>query len=353
MTRQALAERATHGCIPLGMHFELTKRCNLGCYHCYVVPQEDELSTTRWLGLVDEVAAAGCLSVTLTGGEVGMRDDWLTIAQAVRRARMMVSVFTNGTLLDDRAMDALAALIPVVVSVSLYGSDAASHDAVTMVPGSFEQTMRSVVGLRRRDVRCRVTTVLMKETFSSYPAIKKLAEDLGCFFSFDYTVSPRENGDCGPTCHRIDDDQLRELIAGADGPLEGVEAEAGLPVDQTVVGRAGACNAGRSRGWIGADGHLLPCMGLPPFGSVRTRSFAEVWNGPTATDLRRRLATPEGRCVDCALAHWCTTWCPRLAMQEDGDLSAEWGRACRIAELVREHWDSLQENADVPMQVRR
>ena len=151
----------------MGLHFELTKRCNLGCYHCYVVKREDELPTSRWLELVDEVADAGCLSVTLTGGEVCLREDWLTIARAVRRARMVVSIFTNGTLLDEDALDALAQLTPAIVSLSLYGSDADTHDAVTMVRGSFERTMRSLRGLRDRGVRCRVSTVLMKETFSS------------------------------------------------------------------------------------------------------------------------------------------------------------------------------------------
>ena len=332
-------------CIPLGAHFELTKRCNLGCYHCYVVHDGDEMPTQRWLELVDEVAEAGCLSVTLTGGEVCLRDDWLRIARAVRQARMVVSVFTNGTLLDDAAMDQLAELVPAVVSISLYGADAASHDAVTLAPGSFDRSMRSLVGLRERGVRCRVSTVLMRGTFDEYPAVKRLADELGCTFSFDYTVSPCENGDPSPTRHRMDEAQLRALVAGTDSPLEAIEAEAGRHGAQPGRGRSASCGAGRSRGWIGADGSLLPCMGLPPIGSVRERPFAEVWRSDAAARVRERLSQPEGECVDCGLAHWCTAWCPRLALYEDGNMSGHAGRACHIAELTRERWASVHAGA--------
>ena len=253
---------------------------------------------------------------------------------------MIVSVFTNGTLLDESAMDALASLVPAVVSMSLYAGDAASHDAVTLVPGSFDRTVRSLVGLRERGVRCRVSTVLMQETFGDYPAVKRLAEELGCSFSFDYTVSPREDGDASPTCHRMDEDQLHALIAGDDSPLEAVQAESSTGDGEPGRGRSSSCGAGRSRGWIGADGSLLPCMGLPPIGSVRQRPFSEVWRSQAASDLRERLQRPEGDCVDCALAHWCTAWCPRLALFEDGNLSGHASRACHIAEATRQRWET-------------
>lgn len=338
--REALRQRARRMCVPLGVHFELTKRCNLGCYHCYVVHDGDELPTERWLGLVDEVAAAGCLSVTLTGGEVCLREDWLEIARAVRRARMVVSVFTNGTLLDDPDMDALASLVPAVVSMSLYAADAAGHDAVTLVPGSFDRTIRSLEGLRERGVRCRVSTVLMQDTFEDYPAVKRLADELGCSFSFDYTVSPREDGDPSPTGHRMNEAQLRALVAGDDSPLEAVDGQSPEGDGRIGRGRSSSCGAARSRGWIGADGSLLPCMGLPPIGSVRQRSFLDVWRSETASHVREQLQRPEGDCVECSLAHWCTAWCPRLALYEDGNMSGHAGRACHIAEITRQHWET-------------
>jgi MoaA/NifB/PqqE/SkfB family radical SAM enzyme len=93
---------AAHDLVPLGVHFELTRACNLACYHCYVVDDDGRLPTARWLELVDEVAEQGCLSVTLTGGEVMLHPDWLR-RLAVRR-RMLLGAAHHGTLLDEALM---------------------------------------------------------------------------------------------------------------------------------------------------------------------------------------------------------------------------------------------------------
>jgi len=186
----------------------------------------------------------------------------------------------------------------------------------------------------------------MQKTFGDYPAVKRLAEELGCSFSFDYTVSPRGDGDPSPTCHRMDESQLRALIEGDDSPLEAVTAQPSEVEGVHGRGRSSACGAGRSRGWIGADGALLPCMGLPPIGSVRQRPFLDAWRSEVATALRERLQRPEGDCVDCGLAHWCTAWCPRLALFEDGNMSGQAGRACHIAEVTHQRWEAEHSRPD-------
>ena len=150
-----------------------------------------ELPTSAWLRVVDDLAAAGCMSVALTGGEVALRDDWLRIAAAIRERDMMLSVLTNGTLLDEATIDALATLRPVRVSVSLYGATPAVHEAVTGVPGSFEATARAMRGLRERGLRVRAGILQMRENFDELEATRELALSLGCEPVVDFTVAPR------------------------------------------------------------------------------------------------------------------------------------------------------------------
>ncbi len=112
--RDALRARARAHAVPLTAFLELTKRCNLSCYHCYVAGDRAEMGTERWLELIDELEAEGSLHISLTGGELGLRRDWLAIAQRVKQRHMTLTVLTNGTLFSRRGC--LGAGFPAAVS---------------------------------------------------------------------------------------------------------------------------------------------------------------------------------------------------------------------------------------------
>ena len=131
----------------------------------------------RWVGAERRRVAAvarrgramGCWSVALTGGEVGCRPGWLTIAQHVRDLGMSLTVLTNGTTFSEQDLHDLADLRPSVVSLSLYGSTAGVHEAVTGVPGSFERAIHTMVTLRKLGVRVRASVILMRDNFHDRP----------------------------------------------------------------------------------------------------------------------------------------------------------------------------------------
>lgn len=79
--------------------WELTLQCNLGCIHCgsrAASPRASELSTGEALGLVRQLHHAGIREVTLIGGEAYLRDDFLTVVRAIRKARMACTLTTGG-----------------------------------------------------------------------------------------------------------------------------------------------------------------------------------------------------------------------------------------------------------------
>ena len=81
--------------------WELTLRCNLRCLHCGATAgsaRPDELSTAEALRVADELAALPAGEVTLMGGELFLRSDWLAVAEALREGGVQVVIFTNGTL---------------------------------------------------------------------------------------------------------------------------------------------------------------------------------------------------------------------------------------------------------------
>src|SRR5512147_2072348 len=66
----ALLQRLRVEHVPFTVLWEITHRCNLQCVMCYNVPRpQPELSTTEGLDLLEQLAGAGTLRLTLTGGE--------------------------------------------------------------------------------------------------------------------------------------------------------------------------------------------------------------------------------------------------------------------------------------------
>ena len=88
------------------------------------------------------------MQVSITGGELTLRSDWLEIAGQVKKRRMTLTILTNGTLLGAEATEDVARLKPVLVAVSLYGANAVAHERVTGVRGSFDRSLRALVALR-------------------------------------------------------------------------------------------------------------------------------------------------------------------------------------------------------------
>jgi MoaA/NifB/PqqE/SkfB family radical SAM enzyme len=126
-----LAERLQVGRrrLPIDGMIELTSRCNLGCIHCYVnqpvhAPevQARELTTERLVRLVAEIGDAGGLFLTLSGGEVFVRPDFPELYLAALRAGLIVSVFSNGTMVTERLAGLFDQHRPHQIEITLYGA---------------------------------------------------------------------------------------------------------------------------------------------------------------------------------------------------------------------------------------
>ena len=71
--------------IPLSVQLDLTYRCNERCVHCYLDHEDHgEMTTAEIKHLLDEMAAAGVLFLTLSGGEIFLRKDFFEILEYAR-----------------------------------------------------------------------------------------------------------------------------------------------------------------------------------------------------------------------------------------------------------------------------
>ena len=197
---------ASRAHLPVSVLFEVTHRCNLGCQHCYLTegpvgrprPTREELSLDEIRRVFDELAEAGTFFLTLSGGEVFMRRDFLSIVAHARSRGFSVTVFTTGTLLTPETAAELADLHPLSVEVSIYSARPEVHDRVTRIPGSHARSLRALRLLKECGVIILIKTPLMSLNSGEYRGIVALAEELGAGCTFDPLLIPMRDGNHAP-----------------------------------------------------------------------------------------------------------------------------------------------------------
>ena len=150
---EVVAEMGTERA-PLNAIIELTERCNLRCQHCYIHdPAQDhlvrskELTTEQWFRIFDELAEAGCLWMTWTGGEILVRSDFADLFRYAKRKGFLIVLFTNGTLLTADQVTLFQEWYPHCLEITLYGMTAETYEEVTGISGSYQRCIRSIEAL--------------------------------------------------------------------------------------------------------------------------------------------------------------------------------------------------------------
>ncbi len=334
-----LLDRVTTENIPLNVLLETTFRCNLSCRHCYVSdPGGRELSMEELRGALDQLAEAGSLFLTLTGGELLTRKDWPQILRYARQLAFVVRIFSNGTLITDSVAQLLATENVLEAGISLYGAEPATHEEVTRVPGSFEATLSGLRALQGAGVKREIKFLMMRHNLAEYERVRALGEELEAEVSFSFYISPKVDGSTDSCQMRLSDQSLTQAIADgflypdtmrqrqADRPdLRGGDALAGLPM----------CGAGHDTCALSPYGDIRPCAILPLVaGNVREQGFADVWRD---SELLARMRAAElsrlKDCSDCASVGYCGR-CSAFALLEDGDMFGPSSFACHIEELA-------------------
>lgn len=334
-----LLNSATKKAIPVNALFELTYRCNLKCRHCYVVDHDSgELTTAEVKRVLDEMADAGTLFLTFSGGEALLRRDIFEIGEYAVKKGFALRLFTNGTTIDAETVARLKSLNLIDVGISVYGATASSHEFITDAPGSFARAMKALEILHEAGTQTIVKYMIMKHNVNEFSEARKLAENLGATFAFSYSVGPRLDGALSPCEYRVDADDLRVILA--DGFLyeNSVRIKESERVDCRGEGLAEAptCGAARDQCTITPYGDVVPCTGLRlSAGNLRDKAFMELWsNSESFNKLRKIFMSDVKACRDCVSVGYCGR-CPGFALLEDGDLLGPSSFACLTEEVGR------------------
>lgn len=324
--------------IPFAITFETTYACNEKCIHCYMDRDRQSLSLDKIKYVLDEIASAGCLFVSFTGGEFFARSDALEIVEYASKLHFAIDILSNGTLITEDKANMLARHSVRRVQISLYGATPETHDLITQLPGSFRKTLSSVDFLTKAGIKVEIAFPLMKINFHERYLVKNLVESLGCLISPSHIITARNDGKQDTFNFRLSDEQIRLFLE--DKKLSALYAGRKPFQDhQFYFGfsdllEAAPCYSGFNSCAITPSGEVLPCNQLLyGVGDLKKNNFSEIWsNSPQLKYLRTLTLRDIKKCNKCKLLTSCAR-CPGLAYLEGGDLSGISPENCRITKI--------------------
>jgi SynChlorMet cassette radical SAM/SPASM protein ScmF len=274
---------------------------------------------------IREARPLGLTGVKLTGGEPLMHPDIVHLLEIVRHEELGLNVETNGVLCTAQLASEIAKSENPFVSVSLDGADAATHEWVRGVSGSFEQALQGIRNLVDSGIRPQIVMSLMRINEGQVEAIIHLAESLGADSIKFNVIQPSGRAE------QIKDSQNTLDVAELIALGRRVEMELAPSTDLKLffdypmafrplsrIAERDGCGVCGILGILGvtSSGHYALCgIGerLPElvFGPVGEHKLEDVWNGhPFLKNLREGLPDRiEGICARCLMKYRCLGSC--------------------------------------------
>lgn len=329
--RRAAAQRQ-----PVNGTFELTERCNLACRMCYVrqapgdtALRANELSAAAWLELARQAVDNGMVFLLLTGGEVFLRPDFFEIYSPLTRLGLIITLFTNGTLISAGLAARLAEAPPARTEITLYGATASTYEAVTGAPGGYARCCAGIEELVKHRIPLALKTTITRQNVGELDAMRQMAHDWGLPFSAGWLLSKRRDG----TMSEAADCRLSSAECVA---LEATDRASATEWTETALRESSSghdrnfdCQAGHAAFVINPTGEMNACVDLPlPAARTLEIGFRAAWEHVGRfVDAAPPLAP---LCLVCAARAYCSR-CPAWSQVETGTLAEPVPYLCEIA----------------------
>ena len=328
-----LYRKATAAGIPLSGTFELTPVCNMDCKMCYVrLSRETQeaiaplADADRWLRLAQEAKDAGMLYLLLTGGEPFLHPQFPKILEGMHKMGLLITVNSNGTMIDEETVRWLKNCPPVRMNISLYGASDETYARLCGNPNGFTQTTKAIRLLKEAGISVKLNCSLTPENASDLPEMVQYAKENNLILQVATYMFPpvRKDEELTGKNHRFSPEEAAYYLAYADYLTMGAEAfpEGQCPVisdSEDPCGQTGdgvRCRAGKCSFWITWQGGMTPCGMFPTAGSpnVFKTSFRDAWEQVKRETAEIRLPA---KCAGCSAKDICHA-CAAMVITESG-----------------------------------
>ncbi len=323
--------------------WNLTKRCNLNCDHCYLDAdfrggvRTDELGTEECFRVIDQIAEVNPNAfLILTGGEPLLRPDIYEIVRYASDKKFMVVLGTNGTMINQTVAKKIKESGAHGVGISIDSMDAIKHNKFRGVDQAWENSTKAFEILNEVGVDFLIQMSVSEMNYKEIPDVVAYAESIGAIaFNLYFLVCTgrgQGNTDISNEAYEEALKTLYKLQMEYKGRLM-INSKCAPQYKRVVYENdpesvyqrtySGGCPAGTHYGRISPEGDLTPCPFIAEsVGNLKESSFKEIWdNAPLMNQLRDRKSL-EGKCGTCEFSSMCSG-CRARAFAETGNYMAE------------------------------
>lgn len=359
-----LYAKASQKKIPLGGTFELSPVCNFSCKMCYVRKTHEQIRSSgkrlrewsEWLELARQCRDAGMLYLLLTGGEPFLYPNFRELYIALHKMGFILSINSNGTMIDDAVLSWLKEYAPSRVNITLYGASPETYRRICGQADGFHRTLHAIDSLSSAGIPVVINASMIPENAEDMEKIIDIgkARNLNtrvATYMFPPARREREETDSRFTPEEsaamylrkarylLDDGEYEKMLKNwvnkAEQPVSGDDW--GESQEEFM-----RCRAGRSSFWVAWDGTMTACGMLPfplevyPF----AENFMDCWL--RLTERVRTTAVLAG-CAGCERKELCKP-CVAMLHAETGNVNEKAPYLCRMSECtavqMRKEWEA-------------
>ena len=345
--------------------WNLIRRCNLTCKHCYSISADHdfpgELNTAQVYEVMDDLKRFKVPVLILSGGEPLLRPDIFDISRRAKEMGFYVGLSSNGTLIDERNIEQIAAMKYDYVGISIDGMRE-THDKFRRREGAFDEAMRGIRLCHDHGIKIGMRFTLTQDNAVELPALLRLMDEQGVdkFYLSHLNYAGRGNRNRkDDVVHRMTRTAMdtlfdaclkhiargrpKEFVTGnndADGVYLLRWAARHFP-DSVAHLRARLAQWGGNASGVNIAnidnlGNVHPDTFWWDYdlGNVKNRPFSEIWpdtRDPLMAGLKAKPRPLKGRCGQCAYLDVCGGNTRVRAWQLTGDAWQE-DPACYLSD---------------------
>lgn len=353
-----LYRKASINKIPLNGTFELSPVCNFTCRMCYIRKTKDQLVKEgkalipweSWLKLAKECRDAGMLYLLLTGGEPFIYPGFKELYRELHKMGFLISINTNGTLIDDKTVEWLKETAPHRINITLYGTSAETYEKICGSGKSYDRVVETILKLKEAGIQVVINASMIPENQADleeiiefgkkhdiatrvatymFPPVRRDSEES------DSRFTPQE---AAAIYHRkqrcsLNSDQYNAFLqeqVNRIGDRKDLEQEEIWGSNLEYM----RCRAGRSTFWISWEGKMTAC-GMVEFPRTEypfEKAFKDCWMDLTNAVRSTKVMSQCNRCEKKEICNPCVA----MLNAEHGDVNKKAEYMCQMTDCIIE-----------------
>lgn len=335
---------------PFTAGIEIWPECNFRCIHCYAESdrrnQSNSMSKDEILKIIDILIEHNCIEIFFTGGECLLHKDFFEIYRYAKECGLLVSVLTNGALINEQHIELWREFPPELISVTMYGASAETYKRITGNENGYKQFCSGIELLHKNKIPFEIKCIGMKQNLNDILKIREFARKYGlknAILAWD--IRPMNDGNKEPVSYRVSAEEAFHI------EMQDIERKnfwRQLAFDQNKEsrtirqkeGKLFLCAIAQQFVFITHDGYMQGCVkAIEPRYHLLKGNFDDGWKflGQEFVDKK---ASDSFKCLDCNKFRYCAQ-CTAAFQDENGVPEMPVDFYCQLGELRKRYMDEV------------